>query len=65
MVGISLLKESSPRVKGRVMAHGELFSTLMGIQILKVHFFTLLFVSKGLNRKNYAYLATYIGKRMT
>jgi aspartokinase len=34
--GISLLKEASSRVRGRVMAHGELFSTLMGIPILKV-----------------------------
>lgn len=34
--GISLLKEASSRVKGRVMAHGELFSTLLGIPILKV-----------------------------
>jgi len=33
--GISLLKEASPRVRGRIMAHGELFSTLLGIPILK------------------------------
>jgi diaminopimelate decarboxylase/aspartate kinase len=35
--GISLLKEASPRVKARVMAHGELFSTLLGVPILKLH----------------------------
>ncbi len=34
--GISLVQEASPRVKARVMAHGELFSTLIGIAILKV-----------------------------
>lgn len=34
--GISLVQEASPRVKARVMAHGELLSTLLGVSILKV-----------------------------
>eukprot|EP00026_Physarum_polycephalum_P006030 Phypoly_transcript_06070.p1 GENE.Phypoly_transcript_06070~~Phypoly_transcript_06070.p1 ORF type:complete len:398 (-),score=30.18 Phypoly_transcript_06070:305-1498(-) len=35
--GISLVQEASPRVKARVMAHGELLSTLLGVSILKKH----------------------------
>lgn len=35
LLGISLVQEASPRVKARVMAHGELFSTLLGVPILK------------------------------
>ena len=34
--GISLVQEASPRVKARVMAHGELLSTMLGVSILKV-----------------------------
>eukprot|EP01113_Clastostelium_recurvatum_P002883 TRINITY_DN11239_c0_g1_i2.p1 TRINITY_DN11239_c0_g1~~TRINITY_DN11239_c0_g1_i2.p1 ORF type:complete len:512 (-),score=133.23 TRINITY_DN11239_c0_g1_i2:137-1672(-) len=33
--GVSLLQEASPRVRARVMAQGELASTLLGIPILK------------------------------
>lgn len=43
--GVSLVEEASPRVKARVMAHGELLSTLLGVAILKVAILLLLHCS--------------------